>query len=156
MLVFLFRAVGHHFFAQNLNLEHIIRLMIYKRVKGHVLGPFPEPTFPNLRVSHLGIVPKKASRVFQLIHHLSYPRGGSVNDGIPKQLCFVHYTSFDQAMMVVRNCRVGADLAKWDFSFLGFSFQGQFCIDRALLISCSISHTVFSATAWAFGGAHQA
>lgn len=57
-----------------------------------MLGPFITPPVANLRVSPLGIVPKKASGEYRLINHLSYRKGNSVNDRIPEQLCSVRYT----------------------------------------------------------------
>lgn len=54
-----------------------------------MLGPFDEPLLPTLRISPLGIVPKKAAGKYRLIHHLSYLHGESVNDGIPGELCSV-------------------------------------------------------------------
>ena len=42
---------------------------------GRVAGPFDFPPLPNLRVSPLGAVPKKALGEFRLIHHLLYPKG---------------------------------------------------------------------------------
>ena len=51
---------------------------------GRIVGPFDSPPFETFRVSPLGIVPKKLPGKFRLIHHLSYPEGLSVNDGIPK------------------------------------------------------------------------
>ena len=40
---------------------------------GRIAGPFSETPFPNIQVSPLGLVPKKAPNEFRLIHHLSYP-----------------------------------------------------------------------------------
>lgn len=56
---------------------------------------FGLPPLPNLVVSLLGVVPKKEANMFRLIHHLSYPRGGSVKDSIDPDLCTVSYTSFE-------------------------------------------------------------
>lgn len=53
---------------------------------GRIVGPYDTPPFETFRVSPLGIVPKKLPGEFRLIHHLSYPEGLSVNDGIPKEL----------------------------------------------------------------------
>ena len=50
---------------------------------GRIAGPFPKIPFPNLPVSPLGVVPKKVPREFRFIHHLSFPHGSSINDGIP-------------------------------------------------------------------------
>lgn len=49
---------------------------IRKEVRaGQVIGPFCDLPIENLRVSPLGLVPKKAPEEFCLIHHLSFPRG---------------------------------------------------------------------------------
>ncbi|XP_075131988.1 integrase/recombinase xerD homolog [Leptodactylus fuscus] len=49
-----------------------------------------------------------------MIHHLSFPEGASVNDGIDPELCSVVYTSFDVAVAWVRRFGEGALLAKTD------------------------------------------
>lgn len=42
-------------------MEHVVWLKIAKEVvEGWVIGSFPSPSVPNLWVSPLGIVPKKA------------------------------------------------------------------------------------------------
>ena len=56
---------------------------------GRIAGPFSETPFPNIQVSPLGLVPKKAPNEFRFIHHLSYPEGNSINDYIPSQFCTV-------------------------------------------------------------------
>lgn len=71
-------------------MEHIVREKIAKEcTEGRVLGPFPSPPVSSLSVSPLGVVPKRASGEYRLIHHLSYPCGESVNDAIPEELCCV-------------------------------------------------------------------
>lgn len=138
-------------------MESVVQKKIEKVCEGHVLGPFDEPPVPNLRVSPLGVVPKKAPREFRLIHHLLFPEGSSVNNTIPEHLCSVWYTSFDSAVAMVRECCLGAELGKCDiksafcllpihsedFDLLGFSFQGKFYIDRVLPMGCSISCSAF-------------
>lgn len=56
----------------------------------------------GLRVSPLGVVPKRGANKFRLINHLSYPEGMSVNDGIDPELYKVSYASFDSALAWVR------------------------------------------------------
>ena len=125
--------------------------------EGRVLGPFPEPPLATLRVSPLGVVPKKTPGQFRLIQHLSFPEGASVNDAIPQEFCTVRYTSFDEAVRMVRQCGVGAEMAKCDvqavfrllpvnpldFDLLGLYFQGAYYVDRALPMGCSISCSAF-------------
>lgn len=74
----------------------VLREKMAKEVAlGHMAGPFSEPPLPNLVVSTLGLVPKKESGKFRMIHHLSFPKGGSINDSISKDLSSVSYTTFD-------------------------------------------------------------
>ena len=89
-------AVGEHkaFFAQNLKsmwgMEKVVQEKNNKEVKeGGVLGPFEMLPLETLRVSPLGIVPKKVQGEFRLIHHLSYPEGNLVNEAITQELCTV-------------------------------------------------------------------
>lgn len=138
--------------------EHIVRQKIMKeKAEGRILGPFPFLPVQNLRVSPLGVGPKKVAGEYRLIHHLSYLRGESVNDGIPEHLCSVRYTSLDEAVVIVRCCGVGAWMAKAniksafrllpvhpsDFELLGFFFEGQYFMDRALPMGCSVSCAAF-------------
>jgi hypothetical protein len=45
-------------------------------------GPFTAAPFHPFRVSPLGLIPKKTIGEFHLIHHLSFPRSSSANNGI--------------------------------------------------------------------------
>ncbi|KAM8945815.1 uncharacterized protein RCH25_049154 [Pelodytes ibericus] len=120
-------------------------------------GPFPSSPIPGLLVSPLGVVPKKEQGKFRLIHHLSFPRGRSVNDGIDDELCKVSYTSFDQATRWVRKMGQGALLAKTDieaafrllpvhpssFYLLGCQWEGGIYVDKCLPMGCAISCSLF-------------
>lgn len=131
---------------------------IDKEVKaGRVEGPFLTPPFPNFRVSPLGLVKKKLPGEFRLIHHLSYPKGDSLNDHIDPKLCSVQYTKFDEAVQMVQRLGKGALLAKADiksafrlipiskadFQLVGFKFKGLYYFDKALPFGCSISCATF-------------
>lgn len=61
-------------------------------------------------MSPLGIVPKKAPGEFNLIHHLSFPRGNSVNSGIPP--IFVIFG--DEVIVILCSCGRMALMAKAD------------------------------------------
>lgn len=56
-----------------------------------IAGPFRNPLFLNFRISPLGILPKKETNKFRVIHHLSFPEGKSLNDQIPVDICSVEY-----------------------------------------------------------------
>lgn len=112
-----FQGKWHLYRSPNLpsvkGMEEVVMQKIKKECsEGRVLGPFCELPVPNLRISPLGVVPKKAAGEFRLIHHLSYPHGESGNDAIPADLCTVRYMSFNQALGVVRHCRWAAELEK--------------------------------------------
>lgn len=124
---------------------------------GRVAGPFPEPPIDQLHISPLGIVPKKAPGEFRMIHNLSYPRGASVNNAIPQEMCTVKYASFDQAVTLVRGFGRGAFIAKCDiestfrllpvhpedYRWLGFKFQDAYFIDKAMPMGCLIACAAF-------------
>ena len=113
---------------------------------GRIVGPFDSPPFETFRVSPLGIVPKKLPGEFRLIHHLSYPEGLSVNDGIPKGLATVRYATIDDAVLLIKAIGKGCFLAKTDiksafriipvaardFPFLEMEWQGKFYFDKCL------------------------
>lgn len=123
---------------------------------GRIAGPFKDRPINNLIVSPVGLVPKAEPGKFRLIHHLSYPHGGSINDGIDREVCAVQYTSFDEAVNLVIQMGKGALMAKadiesafrllpinpGDFQLLGIKVLDKFYVDKALPMgaSCSPAH----------------
>ena len=55
------------------------------------LAHFSLPPFSPFRISSLGVVPKKTTGEFRLIHHLSFPKGSFVNDNISSDNNHVSY-----------------------------------------------------------------
>lgn len=112
---------------------------------GRVAGPFKQPPLPSLRCSPIGLIPKHSSAKFRLIHHLSWPHGNSVNDGISPDAARVAYTSFDRVIESIVRLGRGALLAKADvksafrllpihpddYQLLGFKFEGSYYFDMA-------------------------
>ena len=73
----------------------VVDAKIRKELKaGPLAGPF--------RISPLGVVPKKTPGEFRLIHHLSYPRGSSVNDGISPDHTSVSYATISDAICHIK------------------------------------------------------
>lgn len=131
-----------------------LREKVSKEVSlGRLRGPFLSPPFPNLRVSPLGVVPKREEGKYRLIQHLSHPKGSSVNDGILSEDSSVTYVSFDRAVSLVRKAGRGALMAKSDiesafrllpvhadcFHLLGCFLDGCYYYDTCLPMGCSIS-----------------
>lgn len=156
--------VGPHIAMEAKNLKSALELPLIVQNKinkeilaGRVAGPFKERPIDSLRVSPIGLVPKKTPGEYRLIHHLSYPQGFSVNDFIDPHICSVQYTSFDEAVFLLQdlgpNCKLfKMDLKnafrllpvnKKDFELLGFKFNGKYYIEKALPFGCSISCKTF-------------
>jgi hypothetical protein len=70
-------------------------------------GPFDKPPFQDFWVSALGVVPKKVPDEFRLIHHLSYPHGSTVNNGIHHEHSTVSYSTIDNAIKLIKQLGPG-------------------------------------------------
>lgn len=123
---------------------------------GRMAGPYPVRPFSNLRISPVGIVPKKSGG-WRLITHLSAPEGNSINDFIDPKYCSVKYSSFDEAVTLVQSqgpaCLIGKmDLKSAfrllpihpsDFCLLGIKFQDFYYFDKCLPFGCALSCALF-------------
>lgn len=140
------------------NYTDIVDQKLNKEIsKGHNRGPFAQPPFGNFKVSPLGVIPKKQPGEYRMIHHLSFPCGGSVNDFIPSDLCSLHYASVDDAVRMIKKTRPSCTLAKpdarsafqiipvhpTDYYLLGMSWKGKYCIDCCLLMGLASSCQTF-------------
>ena len=80
---------------------------------GRIVGSFQQKPISNLRCSPIGIVPKKTGR-FPLITHLSYPSGNSAYDFIDPSMSSLTYSSFENAVNMIKNLGIGALIGKMD------------------------------------------
>lgn len=103
---------GPHISSEATNLktsrQHplVVRQNIYKELAlKRVTEPFSNIPIDSLRVSLIGIIPKKKPGEFRLIHvhHISHLAGQSVNDFIDQELCIVRYTQFDEAVYMLQD-----------------------------------------------------
>ena len=122
-----------------------------------IAGPFSKPPFPNFVTSPLGLVPKKNSLDFRLVHDLSFHKDQSVNSHIDKSLTTVHFELLDDCLQILLSLGRGTLMAKADLKdafriipihpddhrLLGFTFKGLFYYDRCLPMGCSISCRLF-------------
>ena len=71
--------------SANLHPDILEQNLLTEVLNGHTAGPFPLPPFKHFRISPLGLVPKKHSRKWCTIFHLSYPKTSptSINANIP-------------------------------------------------------------------------
>ena len=122
-----------------------------------ILGPLDKPPFKEFVMSPLGLQPKKNPGEFRVIHHLSYPQGSSINDGIPRDLATVKYANISQAITHILHFGKNSYLAKsdiqsafriipispLDYHLLGFKWKGKYFFDRCLPMGASSSCQIF-------------
>ncbi|CAG2196116.1 unnamed protein product [Mytilus edulis] len=88
-----------------------VNLKLNKEImKGRIKGPFDEPPFDKFICSPLGLIPKKESGSFRLIHDLSFPKGDSVNFWTPPEYTSVSYQNIETVIELVQehgfNCEM--------------------------------------------------
>jgi len=124
---------------------------------GRVAGPFKHPPIKGLVCSPIGLVPKSTPGKFRLIHHLSWPRGSSINNGIDPHNGHVTYSSFDSIVDKIMHMGRKTALAKVDirsafrllpvrpedYHLLGFRFEGEYYYDLAMPFGCRSSCKTF-------------
>ena len=136
----------------------VVDAKISKELKaGRLAGPFRTRPFYPFRISPLGVVPKKTPGEFRLIHHLSYPRGSSVNDGISPDHTSVSYATISDAIRHIKAAGRGCFLAKTDvknafriipirpldYNLLGMRWRNLYYYDRCMPMGCSSSCKTF-------------
>lgn len=136
----------------------VVDAKLGKEFAAHRLaGPFLSPPLSPFRISPLGIVPKKVPGEFRLIHHLSFPKGSSVNDGISPEHTSVRNTTIDEAIKLIMTAGHGCFLAKTDiknafriipihpidYGLLGMQWRGLYYYDRCMPMGCSSSCLTF-------------
>lgn len=112
-----------------------------------VIGPFDKGTTPLAQINRFGVIPKSHQpHKWRLIVDLSYPRGNSVNDGVPKDLCSTVYVTIDDAISKILELGPEALLAKIDIKsafrlipvhpadrhLLAMEWEGKVLIDTCL------------------------
>ena len=148
--------------ARNLVSAHQYPSIVTKKLdkevqEGRIAGPFAQKPFPNLVISPIGLVPKKAQGEFRLIHHLSHPKDFSVNSGIARTATAVTYHTVDNAIQILCEMPPGAYLAKTDiknafrivpvnpesYHLLGIKWNDQYFYDKTLAMGLSASCQIF-------------
>ena len=130
-----------------------------------IIGPFATAPFENYRSSPVLTVAKKGNPgKLRIVHHLSHPRGNSVNDHIIKWPCML--SRFTNAVKMV--CRLGKGcymgkldiksayrlipIRPTDWSLLGFSWNNEYYFHTTLPFgmrsSCHIWERYSTAAQW--------
>ncbi len=129
-------------------------------VKGQLLE-VEEGNF-DIHCSPFGDIPKKSNpNKWRLILDLSYPQGGSINDGISKELAALSYVGIDEIVARIVELGRGAVMAKMDIKqayrnvpvhpedslLLGMHWQGRIFVDRTLPFGLRSAPLIFTALA---------
>ena len=116
----------------------------------------------SVHTSPIGLIPKKGKPGrWRLIDHLSSPDGGSVNNGIDRNLASLKYPTVDHLAMLVRQVGRGACLVKADVKeafrnipihpddrwLLGVEWGGVTYVDKVLPFGLRSAPKIFSAIA---------
>ena len=110
-----------------------------------------------MQISPLGLEPKQKPGEYRVIHHLSYPDGLSINDGIAKEDSAVSYQTIDDAMTLIKQFGKGALLSKTDIEhgnknipihpadheLLGFAIGSEIYYDNTLPMGLSSACNLF-------------
>jgi hypothetical protein len=92
-----------------------------------------------------------------MIQHLSYTKGGTVNDFISPEYCSVQYTRIQDAISAIKMCQSDVYLAKCDIEMayrnlplspseyykFGFNWDNQFFNDKCLAMGCASVCQIF-------------
>ena len=95
--------------------EVVDKYLLAEMAEHRVMGPYPKSAIPGAHVSRFGVIPKgHQTNKWRLIVDLSHPKGRSINDGIPKDLCSMSYITIDDAIERIVALGPGTLLAKID------------------------------------------
>ena len=133
-----------------------------EKAAGHILGPFPKGSMPEVQINRLGAIPKKNQPgKWRVITDLSFPEGCSVNDTIDPKLCSLQYISVDQVAAVAAKLGPGALMAKIDIKaayrlipvhyqdrkWLGMCWEEAIYVDGMLPFGLRSATKIFTAVA---------
>ena len=129
-----------------------------KEIKlGRIIGPFKVPPFMYFHISPIGICEKKEPNAYRMIHHLSFPKGSSINDNIPIECASVQYTKVEDAIRGIKSFHNPPFMAKSDiasafriiplrpneYHLFGMFWKDHYYFDRCLPMGCSSACNIF-------------
>ncbi|KAG5715762.1 Integrase/recombinase xerD like protein [Termitomyces sp. T112] len=81
---------------------------------GRMCGPFTSPPFSNFCTSPIRAITRKRLLKVRRIHHLSWPQGSLINDGIPDAEATIIYDMVEQAIHDLAASGLGSLMLKLD------------------------------------------
>ena len=130
--------------------------------KKRFLGPYSIEEFAGGQINRIGDIPKgHTPGKWRIITDLSFPSGGSVNDGIDPELCSLSYVSVDDVASCAVGLGRGALLAKIDIEsayrlvpvhpddryLLGIRWKGKIVVDGMLPFGLRSAPKIFTMVA---------
>ena len=140
------------------NHEEAVAVYLDKEInKGRIAGPFMEIPFKHFQLNPIGVVEKSVAGSFRIITNLSYPKGSSINDNIPREFSQVSYSSIQDAAKLLLECGKNSYLAKCDiesafrliplspkqYHLLVYKWNNSFYHDKCLPMGASSSCKIF-------------
>ncbi|KAG5734538.1 Integrase/recombinase xerD like protein [Termitomyces sp. T112] len=125
---------------------------------GQMQGPYTSPPFDNFCTLPIGAVTRKRSTKICHIHHLLWPKGSSVNDGIADSEASIMYDTIDCAINDLIASGPGSLMLKLnlesafrhipvqqqDWPLLGFEWLGRYYPDLVLVFGACSAPYIFN------------
>lgn len=145
--------------------EEVVTQYLAKELEGGRIakvGSMQEAEELGIHCSPFGVIPKRNKPgQWRLIVNLSAPEGGSVNDGIDRDLASLSYVSVDEVAEAVLNLGRGTQMAKMDIRqayrnvpvhpqdrlLLGMQWRGQVYVDATLPFGLRSAPLIFTVVA---------
>ena len=154
-----------HIISRNLSSALLDANVIQQKLKDDLLvgRVIPAAQINPFISSPLGLVPKPNGGL-RRIHHLSFLRGSSVNDFIPKEAANLKYATLENILTRIRRAGRGATIIKKDIKdafrnisvaphqqwLLGFQWENSFYQETCLSFGLSTSPYIFNLFAEGF------
>ncbi|XP_057300932.1 uncharacterized protein LOC130635586 [Hydractinia symbiolongicarpus] len=124
---------------------------------GTISGPYIDPPFDNVHINRFGVIPKSLGK-WRMITDLSFPVGGSVNDGVSFENYTVSYVGLSAAIKKILKFNQGCLMAKFDLqrayrllpikenerNLLVFKWNGFYYVDLALPFGARSAPRIFT------------
>ena len=138
------------------NLQVICDHLVTELKAGRIIGPLAPKQYLHIHTSQFGIIPNSIPGKWWLIFNLSFPKGGSMNEGIRKLWCLMSYTTVTNAVQGITAYQRGALMIELDICsayrvvpihpddrwLLGMMWKGLLFFDSAPKIFLAIADAV--------------
>ena len=96
------------------NLQVICDYLVTELKAGRIIGPLAPKQYLHIHTSRFGVIPNSTPGKWWLIFNLSFPEGGSMNEGICKLWFSMSYTTVTNAVQGITAYQRGALMIELD------------------------------------------